>query len=80
MKVRIWYEYLPQYEHKYWAKAKLFDNSYLCRCGDNWEDAKKDMMEKLKELEEMALHTPEIPADEVVELNIPEPEVAHVSR
>ena len=78
MKVTIWYEYLPQYEHKYFAKVK-YDGGYICRCGSSWEAARMDMIDTLKILEEEAQMKAEVPPSEEVELNIPEPEVSHVS-
>ena len=83
MKVTIRYEYIPQYENKYFAKVN-YNGSYICKCGDSWEKARLEMIATLKRLEEEANDKVPVPPSEDVELNIPEeevavPEVSHVS-
>ena len=69
MKVTIEYEYLPQYEHKYWAKAIVLD-AYHSSCGSSWAEARERLLARLKKLSEVPPSLP--PAEEV------EVEVAHV--
>jgi hypothetical protein len=64
MKVTVYYEYLPQYEHKYWAKTTI-DGSYMGACGHSWEEAKNRL---LKNLGDLTMEKPPIPVEEEIEL------------
>jgi len=51
----------------YWAKTEVVGGS-LAACGENWEDAKKRLLDKVSEHLAIQRGEIEIPADEEVEV------------